>query len=62
MMSGEMASLGLIKTNVFWNKVYDGIISVHDVTSKILWRESNDIVDLVMWPKLGNSNLYEKLL
>ena len=55
MMSAKMATLGLLKIKVFWNKGYDVIISVHDVTNKILSRDSNYIVDVVMWPKFGNS-------
>ena len=43
-----MATLGLIKIKIFWSKVFNIIISVHDVTSKILSRDSNYIVDLVM--------------
>ena len=31
-----MATLGLIKIKIFWSKVFNIIISVHDVTSKIL--------------------------
>ena len=50
-----MATLGLLKINVLWNKGYDVILSVHDVTSKTLSRVSNYIVDLVMWPKIVNS-------
>ena len=42
---------------VFWNKVYDVIAFVHDVTNKILPRDSNYIVDLVMWPKFGNCSI-----
>ena len=34
MMSAKMATLGLPKLRVFWNKGYDVIISVHDATSK----------------------------
>ena len=56
MMSVKMAALDL-KVNVYWNKGYDFIISVHDVTNKILSRDSNYIVDLVMWPKFGNSSI-----
>ena len=33
------------------------MIFVHDVTNKALSRGSNYIEDLVMWPKLGNSNI-----
>ena len=57
MMSAKMATLGLLKIKVFWNKGYDVIISVHDVTNKILSRDSNYIIDVVMWPKFGNCNI-----
>ena len=49
-----MATLGLLKMKVFWNKGYDGIISMSDVANKILSRGSNYIADVVMWPKFGN--------
>ena len=55
MMSAKMATLGLLKIKVFWSKDYDVIISAHDITSKILARDSNYIVDVVMWPKFVNS-------
>ena len=45
MMSAKMATPGLLKMTVFWNKGYDVIISVDDVTSKVLSRDSNYIVD-----------------
>ena len=57
MMSAKMATLVLLKTNIFWNKVYDVMVSVHDVANKILSRNSNYIVDVVMWPKFGNFNI-----
>ena len=57
MMSAKMATPGLLKITVFWNKGYDVIISVDDVTNKILSRDSNYIVDVVMWPKFGNSSI-----
>ena len=57
MKSAKMATLGLIKIKLFWNQVYDVIISVHDVTVKILSRDSNYIVDVVMWPKFDNSSI-----
>ena len=57
MMSAKMATPGLLKITVFWNKGYDVIISVDDVTNKILWHDSNYIVDVFMWPKFGNSNI-----
>ena len=46
MMSAKLAT--------FWNKGYDVIIYVHEVTNKILPNDSNYIVDVVMWPKFGN--------
>ena len=57
MMSAKMATPGLLKITVFWNKGYDVIIPVDDVTSKILSRDSNYIVDVFMWPKFGNSSI-----
>ena len=38
-----------------WSKGYYVIISVHDFTSKTLSHDSSRIVDVVMWPKFGNS-------
>ena len=54
MMSSKLASLGLLKIKLFWNKDYDVIIFVHDLTNKILSLDSNYIVDAVMWSKFGN--------
>ena len=56
-MSAEMATPGLHKIKVYWNKGYHVIISVYDVTNKILLRDSNHIVDVVMWPQFGNSTI-----
>ena len=56
MMSAKIATLGLLKIEVFWNKGYDAIISIHDVTNSILLLDSNYIVDLVMWPMFGKSS------
>ena len=57
MMSAKMATPGLLKLKKFWNKGYDDIISGHDVNSKILSRNLNLFVDVLMWPKFGNSTL-----
>ena len=57
MISAKMASPGLLKITVFWNKCYDVMVSVNDVTSKILWHDSNYIVDVFVWPKSGNSSI-----
>ena len=34
-MSAKLAVLGFLKVKVFWNKGYDALIYVHDVTNKI---------------------------
>ena len=60
MMSAKMATLGLLKIKVFWNKGYDVIIYVHEITNQILSRDWNRIVDVVMWPKFGNSSIYAR--
>ena len=57
MMSAKLATPGLLKIKIFQNKGYDVIIPNHDVTNKILLRDSNYIVDVVMWPKFGNSSI-----
>ena len=57
MMSAKMATLGLLEIMLFWKKRYDVIICVDDVTNKILPRDLNYIVNLVMWPKFGNSSI-----
>ena len=54
MISAKIATLGLLKIKVFRNKAYDVVIFVYDVINKNLPRDSNFIVDLVMWPKFGN--------
>ena len=56
-MSAKLATPGLLKIMVFWNKGYDVIIPVDDVTNKVLSRGSNYIVDVFMWPKFGSSNI-----
>ena len=54
MISSKMATPGLLKITIFWNKDYDVIISVDDVTNKIL---SKFYVDVFMWPKFGNCSI-----
>ena len=56
MMSAKMATPALLKIKVFWNKGYYIIYSVYDVTNKILSHDTNYFMDLVIWPKFGNSN------
>ena len=48
MMSAKFATPDLLKIKIFQNKVHDVIIPDYDVTNKILSRESNYIVDIVM--------------
>ena len=57
MMLAKLATLGLLKTKVFRNKGYNIVISFHYVTNKILSSDSHYVVDVVMWPKFGNSNI-----
>ena len=53
----KLATPGLLEISVFLNKAYDVIFPVHDVANKMLSRDSNYIVDVVMWPKVGNSSI-----
>ena len=57
MMSAKVATLGLLKIEIFSSKGYCVIIYVHDVTNKILLRVSNYIEDVVKWPKFGNTSI-----
>ena len=54
MMSAKTDFPDFLEITVFWNKVYDVIISVDDITNKILSCDSNYIVDVFMWPKFSN--------
>ena len=56
-MSAKLVNQGLLKIKVFWIKGYDVRISVHDITSKTLSRDSIYAVDVVMWPRFGNSGV-----
>ena len=53
MMSAKLATLALFKWKVNWNKGYEVIIVVHDVTNKILSLYSNYI-----WPKFDNARIF----
>ena len=57
MMSTALANLGVRKIIASWNKGYDVINSAHEVTREVLLRDSNYIVDVVIWPKFGNSSI-----
>ena len=56
MMLAKITTQSLLKIRVFCNNGYDVIISVDDVT-KIVSRDSNYIIDLIMWPKFGNCSI-----
>ena len=56
-MLAKIGYSSLLKLKLFWNKGYDVIISAHDVTTKILLRDSNYFVGVVIWPKFGNSSI-----
>ena len=57
MISVKLAALGLPKIKLFWNKGYDIITSVCDITNKIKSLDSNSSVDVVIWPKFGNFSI-----
>ena len=57
MMSAKLAIPDLLKIKTFWNKGYDVIILDYDVNNKILSHDSNQIIDVVMWPKIGNPSI-----
>ena len=57
-MQEKLVTSTLLKITVFWKKVYDETISVYDVTSRIVSRDLNYIVDVVIWLTLGNYSIY----
>ena len=57
MKSAKLATLGLLKIKVCWNKGYKVVIFVHNVPNKILSRDSNYIVDVAIWRKFGNASI-----
>ena len=57
-MSAKMATPDLLEVTAFWNKGYDVIIPVDDVTNKILSRDSNYIIYAFMLSKFGNSSIF----
>ena len=54
MMSAKLLTLAFLERKLFLNRDYGVIISVHDVIIKILSRDSNYIVDVVMRKTFGN--------
>ena len=58
MMFSKMVTLAHLKVKVIWDKGYDVIIPVHDITNKILSFDSNYVVDVVEGPKFGDSRIF----
>ena len=57
LMLVKILTVDVVKIKVVWSKGYDLIISVYDVTDKVLSHNSNYVVDVVIWPKFSNSNI-----
>ena len=57
MVSIQLAIPGALKIKAFWSKVYEVIISIYDITNKILSCGSSYIVDVLMGPRFGDSNI-----
>ena len=57
-MPAKMATLGFLKIKVFWNKGYEvPNIFVPNIINKVLSRDLSYIIEVVMWPKFGKSNI-----
>ena len=52
LMSTIMATLGLLEIKLFWNKSYDVITSVHDLTNNIL-----SLIQIILQRWFRNQNL-----
>ena len=61
MIPAELATPGLLKIKVFWNKGSDVVDFINDATNIILSSSSNYIVDVVLWLNFGYSFLWYKL-
>ena len=57
MMSAKLATPGLLQAKIFRKEGYDVIILDYSVTNKILSRDSNYVIDVVMRPKFGNPRI-----
>ena len=58
MIPAKLATAGLLKIKVYWNKGSDVINFINDATNIILSSSSNYIVDVVMWPNFGYSSIF----
>ena len=61
MIPAKLATAGLLKIKVYWNKGSDVVNFINDATNIILSSSSNYIVDVVMWLNFGYSFLWYKL-
>ena len=57
MLPANIATSDLPKVKIFWDN-YDAIISIHNITKKNLSRDTNHIIDMIMWRKFGNSSIF----
>ena len=58
MMSAKMATLDIFKIKIFYENEGNEVMAfAHDVTNKVLLRDSNYAVDVAMWPKFDNSSV-----
>ena len=62
MMSAKLATLVLLKINIFWNKGYGVRIFSYDVINKFLSRDTNYTVDVVIWPTFGSISMGEVII
>ena len=53
----KSVTLGLLRIKILWNKGYDIMILIYRGIKKIVWPESNNIMNVVMWPKFGKSSI-----
>ena len=57
MTPAKMATPGLSKITVFWNKVMTSYFLSMTSPTQFSWHDSDYIVDVFMWPKFGNSSI-----
>ena len=60
MMSVKSATLDLLKIKMLWNKGCDVTISVRHIANKSLSCDSNYYLNLVLWPKIGNTIISQR--
>ena len=61
MMSGTLAIQRALEIKISKNKGYDITIVDYDVSNRILFREPNYIVDVVMWPEFDNCSISREI-